>query len=102
MQLLSMTGISLEDVVKTVMKTFQEDELQFAELRADEIGSPIYQVVFEDLTVVVDATTGEIIEPPIGIPSLPETEEVPLEQIPPLEEPEEENEISFPEDFNDF
>ncbi|HOP24974.1 MAG TPA: PepSY domain-containing protein [Defluviitoga sp.] len=102
MQLLSMTGISLEEVVKTVMKTFQEDELQFAELRADEIGSPIYQVVFEDLTVVVDATTGEIIEPPIGIPSLPETEEVPLEQIPPLEEPEEENEISFPEDFNDF
>lgn len=102
MQLLSMTGISLEEVVKTVMKTFQEDELQFAELRADEIGSPIYQVVFEDLTVVVDATTGEIIEPPIGIPSLPETEEVPLEQIPPLEELEEENEISFPEDFNDF
>jgi len=79
--------------------------LESAELRADEIGNPMYVIVFEDLTVEVDATTGEIINPPVDMPSLPETEEVPQEEIPeetPEETPVNENEPFFPENLGDF
>lgn len=105
MKLLSMTGISLEDALKAVMEIFQENKLESAELRADEIGNPMYVIVFEDLTVEVDATTGEIINPPVDMPSLPETEEVPQEEIPeetPEETPVNENEPFFPENLGDF
>jgi len=105
MKLLSMTGISLEDALKAVMEVFQENKLESAELRADEIGNPMYVIVFEDLTVEVDATTGEIINPPVDMPSLPETEEVPQEEIPeetPEETPVNENEPFFPENLGDF
>ncbi len=107
MKLLSMTGISLEDALKAVMEIFQENKLESAELRADEIGNPpMYVIVFEDLTVEVDATTGEIINPPVDMPSLPETEEVPQEEIP-EETPEEtppvnENEPFFSRKFRRF
>jgi uncharacterized membrane protein YkoI len=105
MKLLSMTGISLEDALKAVMEIFQENKLESAELRADEIGNPIYLFIFEDLTVEVDATTGEIINPPVDMPSLPETEEVPQEEIPeetPEETPVNENEPIFPENPGNF
>ena len=105
MKLLSMTGISLEDALKAVMEIFQENKLESAELRADEIGNPMYVIVFEDLTVEVDATTGEIINPPVDMPSFPETEEVPQEEIPeetPEETPVNENEPFFPENLGDF
>ncbi len=105
MKLLSMTGISLEDALKAVMEIFQENKLESAELRADEIGNPMYVIVFEDLTVEVDATTGEIINPPVDMPSLPETKEVPQEEIPeetPEETPVNENEPFFPENLGDF
>lgn len=105
MKLLSMTGISLEDALKAVMEIFQENKLESAELRADEIGNPMYVIVYEDLTVEVDATTGEIINPPVDMPSLPETEEVPQEEIPeetPEETPVNENEPFFPENLGDF
>lgn len=105
MKLLSMTGISLEDALKAVMEVFQENKLESAKLQADEIGNPIYLFIFEDLTVEVDATTGEIINPPVDMPSLPETEEVPQEEIPeetPEETPVNENEPFFPENLGDF
>lgn len=105
MKLLSMTGVSLEDALKTVMEVFQENKLESAKLQADEIGNPIYLFIFEDLTVEVDATTGEIINPPVDMPSLPETEEVPQEEIPeetPEETPVNENEPFFPENLGDF
>jgi len=103
MKLLSMTGISLEDALKAVMEIFQENKLESAELRADEIGNPMYVIVFEDLTVEVDATTGEIINPPVEIPSVPENEQMP-EQIEetPEETPIDENELIFPENPGNF
>lgn len=103
MKLLSMTGISLEDALKAVMEIFQENKLESAELRADEIGNPMYVIVFEDLTVEVDATTGEIINPPVEIPSVPENEQMP-EQIEetPEETPVDENELIFPENPGNF
>ncbi|MGB4374758.1 MAG: PepSY domain-containing protein [Defluviitoga tunisiensis] len=103
MKLLSMTGVSLEDTLKTVMEVFQENKLESAKLQADEIGNPIYLFIFEDLTVEVDATSGEIINPPVEIPSVPENEQMP-EQIEetPEETPIDENELIFPENPGNF
>ena len=98
-----MTGFSLDDTLKSFMEVFQVDKLESAKLQEDEMGTPIYLFIFEDLTVEVDATSGEIINPPVEIPSVPENEQMP-EQIEetPEETPVDENELIFPENPGNF
>jgi uncharacterized membrane protein YkoI len=63
LNLISMASIPLEEAVKTVMDEYPENQFKSATIEENETGQPVYSIELSDITVKVNASTGEIIFP---------------------------------------